>query len=174
MNLKNYDIVRIMRHPDDPNRNLIHNEIFNIDSETKQIRCLMNPRMHNKTVTCLLHINSEREQKVLEEVNKIRAPMYVSDHRDTIIDKKIPPGYKIIGVRGFKSTHDDMELHIADFIIWKPTPGWLDISLDGQAKRDAANLKHTQMKMDFARNSLLAQNAVPKNFIKLNNERLRY
>ena len=67
----------------------------------------------------------------MEEINKIRAPMYVSDHRDTIVDKKIPPGFKIIGVRGFKSTSDDMALHIGDFIIWQPTPGWLDISPDG-------------------------------------------
>ena len=47
--------------------------------------------------------------------------MYVSDHRDAVTDKKIPAGYKIIGVRGFKSTNgpsDDMALHIGDFIIW--------------------------------------------------------
>ena len=78
----------------------------------------MNPRMHHKTVTCLVPTYNEKDQKILEEVNKIRAPMYVSDHRDTVQDKKIPSGYKIIGVRGFKGTSDDMALHIADFIVW--------------------------------------------------------
>ena len=46
--------------------------------------------------------------------------MYVSDHRDIPTDKKIPTGYKIIGVRGYKNTSDDMALHIGDFIIWQP------------------------------------------------------
>lgn len=57
---------------------------------------------------------------MLEEANKIRALKYVSDHRDTMTDMKIPKGYKIIGVRGFKNTSDDMTLHIGDFIIWQP------------------------------------------------------
>ena len=82
-------------------------------------------------MTCLVPQVNDKEVKVLEEVNKIRAPMYVSDHRDNVIDKKIPAGYKIIGVRGFKNTSDDMVLHIADFIIWRPEPGWLDFSVEG-------------------------------------------
>jgi len=109
---------------------------------------------------------------VLEEANKIRARKYVSDHRDAVIDKKIPKGYKIIGVRGFKGTSDDYALHIADFIIWQPQAGWLDISPDGQAKRAAAEYERNKQK-GLARQWLLAQNAQPKNFIKLNHEKLR-
>ena len=150
MTLKTYDIVRIMRHPEDYSCQSIHNEIFNLDPETEQLRCLMNPRMHHKTVTCLVPQYNDKDQKVLEEFNKIRAPMYVSDHRDTVVDKKIPKGYKIIGVRGFKSTSDDMALHIADFIIWQPKVGWLDISLDGQAKREAAEFERNK-KAELAR-----------------------
>lgn len=67
-----------------------------------------------------------------------RAPNYASDHRDELITKQIPAGYKIIGVKGFKNTYEGIVLHVADFIIWKPTPGWLDISPEGQAKREAA------------------------------------
>jgi len=80
----------------------------------------MNPRKHHKTVTCLVPSFQDKNQKVPDEVNKIRAPMYVSDHRDIPTDKKIPTGYKIIGVRGYKNTSDDMALHIGDFIIWQP------------------------------------------------------
>lgn len=58
----------------------------------------------------------------------MRARQYASDHRDKDLDKKVPPGYKIIGVKGFKNTNDGVVLHVADFIIWKPTPGWLDIT----------------------------------------------
>ena len=54
LNLKTYDIVRIMRHSEDYSCQSIHNEIFNLDPETEQLRCLMNPRLHNKTVTCLV------------------------------------------------------------------------------------------------------------------------
>ena len=32
---------------------------------------------------------------------------YKRDHRDTILFKKIPKGYKIIGIRGFKHTYGD-------------------------------------------------------------------
>jgi len=55
-------------------------------------------------------------------------------------DKRIPPGYKLIGVKGFKNTNEGVVLHVADFIIWKPPPGWLDISSEGQAKRDQARM----------------------------------
>ena len=76
-----------------------------------------------------------------------RAPNYASDHRDSLIDKKIPAGYKIIGVKGFKNTYDGIVLHVADFIIWKPPQGWLDISPEGQARREAARQEalHAQM-----------------------------
>ena len=65
-------------------------------------------------------------------------------------DMKIPKGYKIIGVRGFKNTSDDMTLHIGDFIIWQPQAGWLDISPDGQAKREAAEYERNK-KAELAR-----------------------
>jgi len=55
-----------------------------------------------------------------------------------LINKKIPAGYKIIGVKGFKNTYDGIVLHVADFIIWKPPLGWLDISPEGKAKRETA------------------------------------
>lgn len=159
LNMKTYDIVRIMRHPEDYSCSSIHNEIFNIAPETEQIRCLMNPRKHHKTVTCLVPKCQDGDRKVFEELNKIRAPMYVSDHRDKPLIKKIPAGYKIIGIRGFKGTSDDMALHIGDFLIWQPQPGWLDFSLNGQAKRDAAESERNKKRLGLAREWLLNQNS---------------
>ena len=65
-------------------------------------------------------------------MNKVRrAPNYASDHRDILKTKELKKGYKIIGVKGFKNTYDGTVLHVADFIIWKPQPGWLDITKEG-------------------------------------------
>ena len=72
---------------------------------------------------------------------KLRAPKISSDHRDTKIEKKIPKGYKIIGIKGFKKTYDDTVIHVADFIIWKPPLYWLDISPEGRAKCEQARLE---------------------------------
>ena len=73
----------------------------------------------------------DKDSKVLEEVNKVRARKYETDHRDNLFEKKIPAGYKIIGVKGFKKTYEGNVLHISDFIIWKPPVSWLDISPEG-------------------------------------------
>ena len=111
----------------------------------------------------------------MDEVGKVRAYKYASDHRDTPVDKKIPNGYKLIGVKGFKNTYNGVVLHAADFIIWKPPPGWLDISPEGIAKRESARLdalhKH-QMGMSGQswRSSKLNK---PKNFMKLNHQRIK-
>ena len=56
----------------------------------------------------------------MAEVDKRRAINVASDHRDVLIDKKIPPGYKLIGIKGFTDTVDGAVLHVADFIMWKP------------------------------------------------------
>ena len=69
---------------------------------------------------------------------KIQAPKYASDHRDKVVDKNIPKGYKIIGVKGFRNTYDEKVIHVADFIIWKPPPFWLDISPEGLERREEA------------------------------------
>ena len=118
----------------------IHNEIFNIAPNTEAVRALVNPKNRHKTLACLVSQNGN-DQKVLEETNKVRAPKYASDHRDTLTDKKIPAGYKLIGVKGFKNTYVGDVLHVADFIIWNPPPGWLDISPEGEAKMEAARLE---------------------------------
>jgi len=85
-------------------------------------------------------VSIEKDTKVLVETSKFRANKAARDHRDKNIDKKIPKGYKIIGVKGFKNTYDDSVIHVADFIIWKPPPYWLDISPEGRASREEARL----------------------------------
>lgn len=132
LQLKTYDVVNMWRHKSDRSCHSIKNELFNLHKDTDKIRVLQNPRTRHKTLSCLL---TGIDSKGNDGVNKIRAPKAASDHRDTLIDKKIPPGYKIIGVKGFKSTYDDNVLHVADFIIWKPPVGWLDISAEGMRKR---------------------------------------
>ena len=94
--------------------------------------------MRNKRLTCLARSSTTKD---LEEANLIRAKKYTNDHRDSKVDLKIPRGYKVIGVRCFKNTLDDVTLHIADFMVWKPTPGWMDISPEGRLKREAAKFE---------------------------------
>ena len=81
------------------------------------------------------------DSKVLVEENKVRSRKYETDHRDNLFEKKIPAGYKIIGVKGFKKTYDGNVLHIADFIIWKPPADWLDISPEGLERQEKARLE---------------------------------
>ena len=135
LSLKTYDIVSICRYRDDQSCKSINNEIFNIVPETEKIRVHTNPRKRHKTLTSLvLSDTKEHDLNNLDEVNKIRAPNYASDHRDNRLEKRIKDGYKIIGVKGFKNTYDSTVLHMADFIIWKPPPGWLDISPEERAR----------------------------------------
>lgn len=136
LTLKAYDIVSLMRNMEDFQVQAfkIHNENFNVSPGTESIRVLQNPKFRHKTLSCLTP--GEGGTKNSEEVNKVRARLYASDHRDTMHQKQIPPGYKLIGVKGFKNTNDGVVLHVADFIIWKPSPGWLDISPEGFEKRE--------------------------------------
>ena len=53
---------------------------------------------------------------------------YSRDHRDQMHYQKIPKGYKVIGIRGFKSTNGEQCLHVNDFLIWKPPPNWLSFT----------------------------------------------
>ena len=123
----------------------------------------------------MVPVSSSHESRLLEEVNKVRARKYASDHRDNLLEKKIPHGYKLIGVKGFKNTHDNIVLHIADFIIWKPPPGWLDISPEGLALQEAARLEEERKKeLGLSGQSWLTnRNLQPKNFLKLNHERIK-
>ena len=135
----------------------------------------MNPRIRHKTLTCIAPTGMERDQKVMDEVNKVRAPMYASDHRDSLVEKKIPTGYKVIGVKGFKNTYDGVVLHVADLIIWKPPSGWLDISPEGIARQEQARLEAEYLARygNTGKSWLDYQNGQPKNFIKINNKKLR-
>lgn len=99
----------------------------------------------------------------------MRSLKYASDHKDSLIDKKIPPGYKVIGVKGFKNTYDGTVLHVADFIIWKPPTAWLDISYEGEAKREAARLKALHLhQLGLTGQSWNSKANKQKNFMKLN------
>jgi len=114
------------------------------------------------------------DRNATDEVNKVRSLMYASDHRDSMIDKKIPSGYKIIGVKGFRNTYDGVVLHVADFIIWKPPIGWLDISPEGEAKRERARIKALNLHNMGLTGATWNTNAnKQKNFLKLNHARLR-
>ena len=109
------------------------NEKFQVHPETEAIRVHFNPRLRNKRIACMVK-NPATGKK--EEINTIRGCI-PTNHKDSENEIEIPPGYKIIGVRGFKNTSDQHFLHICDFLIWRPQPGWLDISPEGLAKRDA-------------------------------------
>ena len=126
--LKSYDIVSMMRHPENQGCSSIHNELFHIDPETEKLGLVQNPKLRHKRLTCLIPRPTEKEPRRMEEVGTIRAKLYASDHRDTRIEKKIPAGYKVIGVKGFRNNFEDTVLHVADFLIWKPLPGWLEVN----------------------------------------------
>ena len=121
--------------------NEIYNEKFHVHPNTEKIRVLKNPKLRCKAIACLLPKNKT------EEINKERARKYASDHRDDPFDYKIPPGYKLIGVKGFKNTHDGCVLHVADLIIWKPKPFWLDISPEGEIKREQHRLNQLRLQL---------------------------
>ena len=97
--------------------------------------------MRLKRLTCLAEDHNSRDPNQLEERALIRAKKYTNDHRDSKVKIKIPKGYKIIGIRCFKSNNSDSTLHFADFLIWKPFPGWLDISSQGRRLREAAKIE---------------------------------
>lgn len=134
----------------------------------------MNPKKRIKTLMCTWPNMSKEEQQAAEN-DKRRAPNVTSDHRDTLIDKKIPPGYKLIGIKGFTDTSDSAVLHVADFIIWKPQTSWLDWSPQGLAKREQARLDLIRKKqMGISGQSWMSSmNQKPKNFIKLNHMKLK-
>lgn len=58
----------------------------------------------------------------------LNARNFARDHRDYITYKKIPKGYKIIGIRAINNTFHDAVLHFTDFLIWKTPNDWLKAS----------------------------------------------
>ena len=103
--------------------------------------------MKNKRLACQLKAQpafidpaTGKKGSLAEEQGLIRAKKYTNDHKDTKVTLKIPRGYKIIGVRAFNQTQDDSTLHVADFLVWKPQPGWLDISPEGRRAKEKARL----------------------------------
>ena len=188
--LKTYDIVSLERHPRDFSCQSIHNESCQVVQNVEQVRILMNPRGRHKTLACLIPQTAQPDKsdaKPNEEMYKVRAPNYNSDHRDSLADRKIPYGYKIIGVRGFKNTNDGAVLHIADFIIWKPRVDWLKVLAEGYAELEAIshrNIGDVPGGDSFGRRrrdskyyqnwiSAAESGAEPKNFIRINHERLK-
>lgn len=117
LGLKMYDIVTMKRRVGDTNCKQVLNETFNIMPSTKTIKTLHDHRHRLKRVSCL-----DETQKVL---NILVARSVKRDHKDSILRKSIPKGYKICGLKGFKMTHSEEVLHIIDFIIWKPPENWL-------------------------------------------------
>ena len=114
--LKMYDIIALLKGEEGLFAK-ISNETFNIADGTAQIRVLYSPRLRLKRMSCVNHAKKES--------NTIMAREYNRDHRDTILWKKIPKDYKIIGLCGFKQTQGGQALHLADFQIWKPPKDWL-------------------------------------------------
>lgn len=124
-----------------PGCQTLHNEVFNIDPETTTVSTVQNPKMRLKRLTCMAPPDDvTKDSTVLEEKTLIRAKKYTNDHRDLKVKVKVPRGYKIIGVRCFKNNNQDNTLHFADFLVWKPMAGWLDISPQGRRAREAARL----------------------------------
>ena len=112
-----YDIMNMYKTEEGQTK--ITNETFNIAPDTVAIRCLYNPKLRLKRMS---NINEQQEVK-----NLIMACQYNRDHRDNIHFQKIPKGYKIIGIRGYKATNNEQCLHVNDFQMWKPPPDWLSV-----------------------------------------------
>lgn len=94
------------------------NETFKIRSRHDfHFRFLQNPRNRIKRISNLSPTNNH-EQGVINARN------FARDHRDTIIFKKVPRGYKLIGIRAMKNTFNDQVLHFTDFLIWKVPENW--------------------------------------------------
>ena len=170
--IKAYDIVSMMRHPDDMSCQSITNEKFQVHPDTESIRVHFNPRLRNKRIACMVKNQTSGKR---EETNTIRSGV-PTNHKDNENEIDLPPGYKIIGVRGFKTTSDQTVLHICDFLIWKPQPGWLDISLEGLAKRDGEQLTLLNFKkhgLTSGQSWFSTQNLKPKNFMRLNHDKLK-
>ena len=72
------------------------NEKFQIHPDTSAIRVHFNPRLRNKRIACVVKG---------DEKHTIRGSV-PTNHKDSESEINIPTGYKIIGVRGFKSTQD--------------------------------------------------------------------
>ena len=97
--LKTYDIVTMNKVPQGDHISKVANETFSLAPETTQIRVLYNPKLRLKRVNCV--------DKAGKELNLLIAREYNRDHRDNFLFKKIPKGYKIIGIRGFKYTNGE-------------------------------------------------------------------
>jgi hypothetical protein len=86
------------------------------DRENLEIRFLINPKHRVKRISNVSP--SGKERGVIDSRNFMR------DHRDVIIFKKIPKGYRLIGVRALSGTNFNQVLHFVDFLIWKVPPNW--------------------------------------------------
>jgi hypothetical protein len=99
------------------------NETFKIkQQELPSFRLIKNPRNRIK------RIGNTSPSNNLDK-GAINSRNFARDHRDTIIYKKIPKGYKLIGIRALKNTHGDNVLHFVDFVIWKVPKGWPQFGL---------------------------------------------
>ena len=131
LSLKAYEIVNLMRNLQDNSGHSYNNEFFDLSiNPLDGIRATVNPRQRLKTLSWMTKDVKQDNLKM------IRALKYASDHRDEIQSKRIPKGYKIIGVKGFRKTYESTVIHVCDFIIWKPPPFWLDISPEGQKAKE--------------------------------------
>ena len=79
---------------------LIKNETFKILMQDAPFRFLQNPKNRIKRMSNLSP-NGNHEYGILNSRN------YARDHRDQIIYKKVPKGYKIIGIRAKNNTIND-------------------------------------------------------------------
>ena len=119
LSLKMYDIVTMKKQIEDQSCDNLLNETFTLPSDTKRIKVLQDPRQRVKRIAAV--------DLKGQETNRMIARSYKRDHKDAILNKKIPEGYKIFGIKGLKSTHNEEVLHFIDFLIWKPPRNWLSV-----------------------------------------------
>ena len=118
LRLKMYDVMSVDKDEDGACQR-IANETFTIAQETATIRNLYTPKLRLKRVACVDDAGKVAAIKLALEYNR--------DHRDSIHFTKMPRGFKIIGIRGWRYTNGGQMLHLNDFLIWKPPPGWLSV-----------------------------------------------
>lgn len=118
--IKTYDIMSVDKD-ENGHTEKITNETFSITPDTTSIRNLYNPKLRIKRMACVNETGKVSNVKLALEYNR--------DHRDSIHFTKIPRGYKLIGIRGWRSTNGGQMLHLNDFLVWKPPLDWLSVNV---------------------------------------------
>lgn len=126
------------------NELMLINETFNIEQqEVISLKIVKNTKNRIKRLS---NVNPDEREK---EGKRLESRKYFRDHRDSVEYKKLPSGFKLIGIRANKNTLNGEVLHFCDFLIWKIPDNWPFES----SKDDATRRKSSSQKLN-ARNSL--------------------